>query len=229
MKNLRRITCFVGFLLLLWISCGFVSAQPLLKQGMSGDDVKQLQTKLKEFGYLDGAVDGDFDERTKIAVLDFQLDKGLDADGVFGEKTKLALRDYKIVAVNRGLFDTRRAAEVVVSAKRFLGVPYVWAGASPGGFDCSGFVYYLYTKVGVNLPRMADGQFTVGLPVKRSELQPGDLVFFSTYEPGPSHCGIYVGNNQFIHASSGAGEVTITPLTKQYYVERYLGARRVLR
>ena len=160
MKNLRRIMCIAGFLLFLWISCGFVLAQSLLKQGMSGEDVQQLQIKLKEFGYLDGSADGKFDESTKLAVLDFQLDSGLDADGICGEKTKLALREHKTVAVNRGLFDARRVAEIVVNAKRFLGVPYVWAGASPAGFDCSGFVYYLYSKVGVSLPRMADGQFT---------------------------------------------------------------------
>ena len=76
---------------------------------------------------------------------------------------------------------------------------------------------------------MADEQFESGLAVNRRDLQVGDLVFFSTYEPGPSHVGIYIGSGQFIHASSGANEVTITPMAKQYYVERYLGARRVLR
>lgn len=227
--KLRRILFIMCLLSTLWVSCAFAAAQPLLKQGMTGDEVLQMQTKLKEYGFLEGNADGIFDARTRLAVVEFQLDSGLDPDGIFGEQTKLALREYKQLAVNRGAIDNRRAAEVIAMARRFLGVPYVWAGASPGGFDCSGFVYYLYSKVGVHLPRMADGQFTVGYAIKRSELQPGDLVFFSTYEPGPSHCGIYIGNNQFIHASSGAGEVTITPLSKPYYVERYIGARRVLR
>ncbi|KYZ77351.1 glycoside hydrolase [Anaerosporomusa subterranea] len=229
MSGLRRIICVTGVVIFLWVSCEFAAAQPLLKQGMSGEDVLQMQIQLKDFGYLDGDADGIFDSRTKLAVMDFQSDSGLDADGILGEKTMLALREYKTVSANRGLIDGRRVAEVITMAKKFLGVPYAWAGASPGGFDCSGFVYYLYSKVGVHLPRMADGQFAVGSPVKRSELQPGDIVFFSTYEPGPSHCGIYLGNNQFIHASSAAGEVTVTPLSKAYYVERYLGARRVLR
>lgn len=227
--KLHRIICLVGILIVLWASCALVAAQPLLRQGMSGDEVLQMQVKLKEFGYLEGNADGKFDARTRIAVVDFQLDSGLEPDGIFGENTKNALRQHKVLAVNRGAIDSRRAAEVIAMAKKFLGVPYVWGGSSPGGFDCSGFIYYLYSKVGVNLPRMADGQFTVGHPVRRNELQPGDLVFFSTYEPGPSHCGVYIGNNQFIHASSGADEVTITPLSKAYYVERYIGARRVLR
>lgn len=229
LRRINKILCIVGLMVFLWSSCAFVSAQSLLKLGMSGNEVLQMQVKLKEFGYLDGPADGTFDGRTRLAVVDFQLDKNLDPDGIFGEQTKLALREHKSVSVNRGSIDKRRAAEVIAMATNFIGVPYVWAGASPGGFDCSGFIYYLYSKVGVLLPRMADGQFTAGHPVRRNELQPGDLVFFSTYEPGPSHCGIYLGNNQFIHASSGAGEVTITPLSKQYYVERYVGARRVLR
>lgn len=215
-------------MILLWVTCGLAAAQPL-KRGMSGEAVYQMQVKLKEFGYLDGVVDGVFGSLTLQAVTSFQLDNGLEPDGVFGEQTKLALHKFKDVPANRGKLDNRRATEVILMAKKFLGIPYVWAGVSPKGFDCSGFVYYLYSKVGIRLPRMADGQFAVGLSVDRNELQPGDLVFFSTYEPGPSHCGIYLGNNQFIHASSGAGEVTITPLTKPYYRERYLGARRVLR
>ena len=78
------------------------------------------------------------------------------------------------------------------------------------------------------MPRMADEQFYAGYPVQLQELQPGDVVFFTTYEPGPSHAGVYLGNGSFIHASSAAGEVTITPLSKAYYAERYLGARRMI-
>ena len=229
LHRIHKVLIVSGLVISFWAPCALSSAQSILKLGMSGNEVLQIQVKLKEYGYLEGAADGVFDERTRLAVIDFQLDKGLDPDGIFGNQTKLALREHKSVSVNRGLIDKRRAAEVIAMATKFLGVPYTWAGASPGGFDCSGFVYYLYAKVGVHLPRMADSQFTAGHPVKRNELLPGDLVFFSTYEPGASHCGIYLGNNQFIHASSGAGEVTITPLSKPYYVERYVGARRVLR
>ncbi len=229
MNRPHRLICVTSLVIfLLWISCASAAAQSL-KPGMSGEPVYQMQLKLKEFGYLDGVVDGVFGSLTLQAVMNFQLDNGLEPDGIFGEKTKQALHVFKGVSANRGKVDSRRVTEVILMAKKFLGVPYVWAGASPQGFDCSGFVYYLYSKAGIRLPRMADGQFTAGVSVKRNELQPGDLVFFSTYEPGPSHCGIYLGNNQFIHASSGAGEVTITPLTKPYYRERYLGARRVLR
>ncbi|MDU4959967.1 MAG: NlpC/P60 family protein [Sporomusaceae bacterium] len=229
MNRWRRRFCIGGVVVLLWLSCVFAAAQPLLKQGMEGEDVRQMQLRLQEFGYLDTAVSGLFDEPTWRSLIHFQIDNGLDADGICGEQTRAALREGKTIAGSRGLPGSRRAAEIAAMARGFLGVPYAWAGASPNGFDCSGFVYYLYLKAGVQLPRMADGQFAVGTPVSRAELQPGDLVFFSTYEPGPSHSGIYAGNNLFVHASSGAGEVTITSLAKPYYAERYLGARRILR
>ncbi len=207
------------------------SSNGLIKQGATGDEVYSLQLKLQETGYYQDAPDGIFGSDTKQAVISFQLDAGLQADGVVGAATLRALNQFKpgSIVASRGQSDSRRAQQLVAFAKQYLGVPYVWAGRSPAGFDCSGFISYVYDHFGVSLPRMADEQFTAGLTVARRDLQPGDLVFFSTYEPGPSHVGIYIGGGQFIHASSGANEVTVTPLAKDYYAERYLGARRVLR
>jgi peptidoglycan DL-endopeptidase CwlO len=121
-----------------------------------------------------------------------------------------------------------KGTQIVAMAQRFMNVPYVWGGSAPNGFDCSGFTYYLYAKQGIFLPRPADEQFGVGQWIEKHDLQAGDLVFFETYDVGASHVGIYMGGGQFIHASSGAGAVTVTPLNKPYYAARYLGARRVL-
>jgi cell wall-associated NlpC family hydrolase len=155
------------------------------------------------------------------------------ANGI-GEKTVLQTDQVLTlpagIRVSRGAAYTNRSKGMQISAvaQRLLHVPYAWAGSSPSGFDCSGFTYYLFAKHGISLPRMADEQFEVGRRVAKQDLLPGDLVFFETYEVGPSHVGIYVGDGQFIHASSGAGEVTITPLSKPYYLARYLGARRLI-
>lgn len=199
-----------------------------LKQGMSGDSVLKLQTKLIELGYYQGAPDGTFGPGTRSAVANFQYDNRLTVDGVAGEKTLLALQSAnpQVALANRGQAIGRDALAIVEFAKKYLGVSYVWAGQGPSGFDCSGFTYYVFDHFGIALPRMADGQYNAGSKV--SNLQPGDLVFFTTYEPGPSHVGIYIGDNEFIHASSGAGVVTITSLSEAYYKARYLGARRVI-
>lgn len=109
---------------------------------------------------------------------------------------------------------------------RVLGVRYRWGGVTPRGFDCSGFIYYVMNSVGVNLPRTTYAMFATGRPVARTDLQVGDVVFFQTVSPGPSHAGIYVGNNLFMHSSSGIGRVSLTSLDYRYYKARYLGARR---
>ena len=119
-----------------------------------------------------------------------------------------------------------RGLAVVSLARRFLGTPYRWGGTGPGGFDCSGFLYAVFSRVGISLPRTSFEMFQGGRPVPREQLQPGDLVFFTTYAPGPSHAGIYVGGGSFVHASSAGGGVRIDPLSKPYYHRRYLGARR---
>lgn len=115
---------------------------------------------------------------------------------------------------------------VTSSARRFIGVPYRMGGTTSRAFDCSGYVQRVFKMNGINLPRTADVQYNVGNKVARGEEQPGDLVFFETYLPGPSHVGIYLGNGNFIHASSSRG-VTISKLSNVYYRPRYLGAKRV--
>ena len=125
-----------------------------------------------------------------------------------------------------GTSDLRQ--KIVTTAKQYIGVPYLWGGTTPSGFDCSGFVQYVYQRHGISLPRTSKEQWTVGTAISKSALQPGDLVFFAnTYTTGISHLGIYIGNNQFIHASSSKG-VTITDLSNSYWAARYYGAKRIL-
>lgn len=119
--------------------------------------------------------------------------------------------------------------DIVREAMRYLGTPYVWGGESSRGVDCSGFVYIVFSAQMPQLTRLsAADYFQMGILVDRTDLRPGDLVFFTTYAPGPSHVGIYSGDGRFIQASSGARRVVITPLDDPYYTARYLGARRLV-
>ena len=121
--------------------------------------------------------------------------------------------------------DGSRAAQVVSIAMQYLGVPYVWGGASPStGFDCSGFTMFVYAQVGVYLPHNAAAQYGYGTPVPRDELQPGDLVFFD----GLGHEGMYIGGGQFIHAPHTGDVVKISSLSDSWYASTYVGAKRVL-
>lgn len=115
---------------------------------------------------------------------------------------------------------------IINTAKSFLGTPYVWGGTTPNGFDCSGFTQYVLKQHGINIPRTAAEQYNAGKPILKSALKTGDLVFFTTYKPGASHVGFYLGDGQFIHAGSGAKQVTISSLDGEYYTQRYIGARR---
>ncbi len=118
--------------------------------------------------------------------------------------------------------------QIIRTAKQYIGVPYLWGGTTPGGFDCSGFVQYVFQRHGITLPRTSKQQWEVGTSVSRSDLQPGDLVYFAnTYTAGVSHLGIYVGDGQFIHASSSKG-VIISSLSNSYWASHYHGAKRVL-
>jgi len=118
-------------------------------------------------------------------------------------------------------------AKVVLDyAATLLGVPYLWGGTTPKGFDCSGFTQYVFRNAGITLPRVSQDQYNQGIAVEKSDLKAGDLVFFTTYGPGATHVGIYVGNNIMIHSSSGG--VRYENMENSYFKPRYLGARRII-
>ena len=117
-----------------------------------------------------------------------------------------------------------RFGGVVGVAMQYLGIPYQWAGASPEtGFDCSGFVMYVFAQLGVSLPHHAASQWSFGTPVSRDQLEPGDLVFFD----GLGHDGIYIGAGQFIHSPHSGDVVKISSLDEAWYAATYVGARRL--
>lgn len=117
---------------------------------------------------------------------------------------------------------------LITTAKKYMGVPYVWGGTTTEGFDCSGFTQYVMKQNGITIPRTAAEQYATGTPVDKSQLRVGDLVFFTTYKEGASHVGFYMGDGKFIHASSANEQVTISNLGDTYYVEHYIGARRYI-
>jgi LysM repeat protein len=117
---------------------------------------------------------------------------------------------------------------LILFAKRLLDIPYRFGGNSLLGIDCSAYVQKVYGLIGINIPRSARQQFIEGDPVEKEELSIGDLVFFRTYASFPSHVGIYLGNNLFIHASSRSKKVTIDSLDTPYYLKRFIGAKRLL-
>ena len=201
------------------------SAAGAYQEGDSGEEIVAVQARLASLGYSSGGSDGDFGSLTTEAVKRFQQDRGLEADGVVGADTYRALLGREIPASRDGSSATIR--RVIQSASRYLGVPYVFGGTAPDGFDCSGFTRFVYGQSGIFLPRTADAQYDVGRPVSFNRLQAGDLVFFTTYEEGVSHSGIYLGNGQFISATSSQG-VAIASLNSGYWGARYVGARRVL-
>lgn len=124
----------------------------------------------------------------------------------------------------------RLGMSIVEESKKYLGRPYVWAASGPDSFDCSGFTMYVMSFFDIQIPHQSGSQYNYGFSVQKENLIPGDLVFFSSKSnPGVAHVGIYAGDGNFIHASSGSAKsVTISPLSANYYTTHYLGARRLI-
>lgn len=220
MKKVFRVLA-LSLLLMSWVTVANASA---FRIGDQGEEVARLQSALANLGYQ-VAADGDFGPATAEAVKKFQASAGLEVDGLVGAATYRALVGRDMPEVSRGSSQTAR--RIASTSLQYIGVPYVFGGTTPSGFDCSGYTRYVFANAGIYLPRAADEQYEYGYPVAYSNLQVGDLVFFSTYAYGASHVGIYLGDGRFINASSSRG-VVVDSLSSSYWSSCYIGARRVL-
>ena len=213
----------VFILTLIFCVSGAVSAFASFQRGDDGQEVLAIQKRLVELNYTVTNIDGDFGPETENAVKKFQADRGLEVDGIIGSATYRALMN-KELPPNRGASKVR---SILRAAYSVIGTPYVFGGTTPYGFDCSGFTQYAFGRAGIYIPRTADSQLYYGRRISMNQLRPGDLIFFTTYEAGASHCGIYVGNGNFIHAGSSTG-VTVASAFTGYWGARYYGACRIL-
>lgn len=188
----------------------------ILTQGMSGSSVGTLQSNLKTLGYFTYPNNtAYFGSITAQAVRDFQKAYSLPITGAVDASTHTAISHALI------------KRQIVADASNYMHVPYVWGGATSDGFDCSGFIYFIFNKFGVPFNRTSSSVMaTMGTSVSRANLQPGDWVFFALNDPGViSHVGIYTGNGEFISATRSAG-VYIQKLDNSYWGPKYMGARR---
>ena len=138
------------------------------------------------------------------------------------------LQEVNELSASEDISQLSMTDRLILFAKKMLHMPYRFGGNGPIGVDCSAYVQKAYRLAGIDLPRSAREQFTVGESVNKEELSIGDLVFFRTYASFPSHVGIYLGNNLFIHASSKSRQVTIDSLEAPYYFKRFIGAKRLI-
>lgn len=195
-----------------------------LSIGDSGWKVKITQKKLKTLGYQPGEVDGVFTKKLSVALKNFQKDRKISVTGKLDADTYDRLV-WEAFALNGN--KKVKGKSIIKTAANYKGTVYRYGGRTPDGFDCSGYVCYVFEKNGIKLPRIANAQITEGVFVLQKELKPGDLVFFTTYQKGPSHVGIYAGKKKFWNATSSRG-VMLCNLNDEYWRTRYVGGRRVL-
>ncbi|SDI03191.1 Cell wall-associated hydrolase, NlpC family [Alteribacillus persepolensis] len=206
----------------------------VLRYGSRGENVTALQSQLQQLGFMKMEPTGVYGEVTENAVKNFQAAHGLTQDGIAGEKTaqKLdaLLQEEESETTTPPAPQEKPAAgtnvdvtNLVADAAEHIGVPYVWGGDNPSGFDCSGFLQYVFAKNGIELPRTVAGMYHAGTSVNKPKV--GDIVFYETYQEGPSHAGIYIGSNQFIHAGTSTG-VTVSNMNTAYWEERFVGVKR---
>ena len=226
-------------------------ASPTLSRNSRGNDVLTLQKKLYLIGYDITELDGIYGNETERAVAAFQHDHKISVTGIVTNVTWRALQKAKekkgrrlpelkvtasdvdttkpttLAPFGRSFISAKQGNAIATTAQTFMGIPYVFGGTTTKGFDCSGLVQYVFKMHGLTIPRLADEQYNLGKSAKVGQLKAGDLVFFTTYTAGVSHCGIYIGDGKFLHASSSKG-VKIDSLDNEYWKPRFVGARKVV-
>ena len=209
-------------LLILVLPETVLAASVPLKVGDKSWKVKVTQQKLNVVG-INTEITGNFSKDTEKALKDFQQKNKLKVTGLLDDVTyqKVIKAAFEKEGI-RGI----SGKEIITTAAKYKGVPYKFGGTTPKAFDCSGYVQYVFCQHKARLPRLADAQCLEGIFVLKKDLKEGDLVFFTTYEPGASHVGIYAGKDQFWNASSHG--VMLSSLKEKYWSEHYYGARRVL-
>ena len=246
MKRLAKL--LIGTGIAFSLAAGTASASPTLREGSHGHEVLVLQQALQNAGYKIKNANGVFDKDTERAVAEFQRDSKIKITGVVNNATWRALKDapatrpwgvdvpppakqdtLPLAPNGKPILPASKVSSIIKTAKAYMGTPYVFGGATPKGFDCSGYLQYVFQKQGIAIPRTTDEQYKLGLRTKSTkELVPGDLVFFETYEKGASHCGIYLGKGEFIHASTSKG-VRIDELSNDYWKPRFLGGKHIVK
>ena len=199
-----------------------LAASAPLKVGDKSWKVKVAQQKLNVVG-INTEITGNFSKDTEKALKDFQQKHKLKVTGLLDDVTyqKVISAAFEKEGI-RGV----SGKEIITTAAKYKGIPYKFGGTTPKAFDCSGYVQYVFAQHKARLPRMADAQCLEGIFVLKKDLREGDLVFFTTYEPGASHVGIYAGKDKFWNASSHG--VMLSSLKEKYWSDHYYGARRVL-
>ncbi|MCE7791222.1 NlpC/P60 family protein [Salipaludibacillus sp. CUR1] len=204
-----------------------------LNMGDRGNDVRELQSALNDNG-KNIAVDGIFGPQTLNAVKSHQRANSISspAGNFYGTAGPATLGSLGLSNSSSGSSTATQTATtvsnssssgIISTARSLVGTSYVWGGTSPSGFDCSGFIQYTFAQNGQSIPRTVSQMWSAGTSV--SSPRTGDIVFFET-RTGPSHAGIYLGNNQFIHAGSSTG-VTISSMNNSYWSNAYMGAKRL--
>lgn len=223
--------------------------------GTKSDAIKEIQETLYLYGYYDYNIDSIYGPLTEKAYHTLKAEihgassietitevSSDSAPTLAGEIVKEEVDNIEIVAdENKALIESEAIEDnnetplevksndvnhhnLIDVAKSYIGVQYVWGGTSTSGFDCSGYIQYVYKQNDIVVPRTVNEIWNFASPVDNPSI--GDLVFFETYKSGPSHLGIYLGNNSFIHAGSSNG-VEISNLDNSYWEQRYIGSKRI--